>query len=142
MPNANIRVLVVDANEHIRRLVATLLGALGITRIVEARTPAQAAALLTQAGVDLVIVDWVADPTEVILFTHRLRRGELGCERTPVLAMAATTHHAVLERAWEAGIDDVVAKPLSAIEIIQHSASLIEERRRAIADRNPAVAAQ
>lgn len=124
-----LKVLVVDANAHIRRLIATLLGALSVTEIVEARTPAQAAELLP--GTDLVIMDWTADPTDAVLLAHRVRRGETADPRTPILAVAASTHHAVLERALEAGIDDVIAKPLSALDVIQRSASLIAERRRA-----------
>lgn len=124
------RVLVIDANAHIRRLVTTLMGALSITDVVEARTPSAADALMHEKAPDLVIVDWTGDPTEVVLFVHRIRRGEIVDPRTPVLAMAGSTHHALLERAWEAGIDDVISKPISAIEIIQRSSSLIETRRR------------
>lgn len=126
---SDVRVLVVDGNAHIRRLVTTLLGALAIKVVDEARNPAAAEDMMRKNAPDLVIVDWTGDPTDVVLFVHRIRRGELIDPRTPVLALAASTHHAVLERAWEAGIDDVIAKPISAIEIIQRSASLLAERQ-------------
>lgn len=126
----DLRVIVVDANAHIRRLVITLLGALSIGDVAEARNAGAAESLMQEKAPDLVIIDWTGDPTEVVLFVHRIRRGELIDKRTPVLAFAASTHHAVLERAWEAGIDDVIAKPISAIEVIQRSASLIKEHRR------------
>lgn len=126
----DMRVLVVDANAHIRRLIATLLGALAIKDVAEARTPDHAVPLMLAKAPDLIIVDFVGDPTETVLFVHRIRRGELVDQRTPILALAGSTHHAVLERAWEAGIDDVIAKPISAIEVITRSAALIEERRR------------
>ncbi len=128
--DSDLRVLVIDANAHIRRLIATLLGALAIKDVAEARTPEQAVPLMLSKAPDLVIVDFASDPTETILFVHRMRRGELIDPRTPVLALSSSTHHAVLERAWEAGIDDVIAKPISAIEVINRSASLIQERRR------------
>ncbi|MEW5726600.1 MAG: response regulator [Pseudomonadota bacterium] len=128
--DSDVRVLVIDANAHIRRLIATLLGALAIKDVAEARTPDQAAPQMLAKAPDLVIVDFAGDPTETVLFVHRIRRGELVDPRTPVLALAGSTHHAVLERAWEAGIDDVIAKPISAIEVINRSASLIQERRR------------
>lgn len=132
------RVLVIDANAHIRRLIVTLLGAIGITDLVEARTPSAALPLLAEQPADLVIVDWTADPTEVLLFIHHLRHGTLADARTPVLALAGSTHHAVLERAWQAGIDEVVAKPMSAIELIQRASALLAVARRA---GSPAVAA-
>lgn len=126
----NTRVLVVDANAHIRRLIATLLGALSITDVAEARTPSAAVPIMLDKAPDLIIMDYAGDATDAVLFAHRVRRGELVDRRTPILALAGSTHHAILEGAWEAGIDEVIAKPLSAIEVIQRSAALIDGRRR------------
>ncbi|MCR6631240.1 MAG: response regulator [Magnetospirillum sp.] len=123
----DLRVLVVDANAHIRRLIATLLGALSIKDVREARSPAAAVPLMMDKPPHLIIADFAGDTTETVLFVHRIRRGELVDARTPVLALAASTHHAVLEQAWEAGIDDVIAKPISAIEVIQRVAHLLEQ---------------
>ncbi|MGE5503501.1 MAG: two-component system response regulator [Actinomycetota bacterium] len=124
------RVAVIDANAHIRRLIVTLLGALTVRDTVEARTPTAATAHLLKKAVDLVIVDWTGDATDAVLFVHRLRRGEFGRADIPVLALSPSTHHAVLERAYESGIDDVIAKPVSALDVIQRSGALIDEYRR------------
>lgn len=137
-----LRVLVIDANAHIRRLIATLLGALAVKDVAQARTPDAAVPLMLDKAPHLVIVDWNNDPTEVLLFLHRLRRGEFGDNRMPVLALSPSTHHAVLERAWEAGIDEVIAKPISAIELIQRAGAMIEERLRVDALADDAVAAE
>lgn len=126
----DLRVLVVDANAHIRRLIATLLGALSIKEVGEARNPAAAVPLMLQRPPHLIIADFAGDTTETVLFVHRIRRGELVDARTPVLGLAGSTHHAVLEQAWEAGIDDVIAKPISAIEVIQRAAHLLEAALR------------
>jgi CheY-like chemotaxis protein len=134
------RVAVVDANAHIRRLIVTLLGALTVRDTVEARTPTAATAQLLKKPVDLVILDWNGDETEVVLFVHRLRRGEFGHPDTPVLALSTSTHHAVLERAYESGIDDVIAKPVSALDVIQRSGALIDEHRRRLAAQMAAAA--
>ncbi|MDA8230718.1 MAG: response regulator [Magnetospirillum sp.] len=125
-----VRVLVIDTKAHIRRLIATLLGALGITQVVQARTPE--AAMPLAKDVNLVIADWSGDPTQVLLFVHRLRRGELGDPSTPVLALSTSPHHAALERAWRAGIDDVAAKPLSAMEILERTTALLARRHREV----------
>lgn len=135
MTKANdLRVLIVDANAHIRRLIATLLEALSVTEISEARTASAAVPLMLAKPPKLIIVDFTGDATETVLFVHRIRQGDLVDARTPVLAMADSTHHAVLELAREAGIDDVIAKPLSALEVIQRSASLMAQRDRAAAE--------
>jgi CheY-like chemotaxis protein len=133
----DLRVLIVDANAHIRRLIATLLGALSIKDVGEARNPAAAVALMAARPPHLIIADFAGDATETVLFVHRIRRGELVDCRTPVLGLAGSTHHAVLEQAWAAGIDDVIAKPISAIEVIQRTAHLLEVSLR----REPALQA-
>jgi two-component system, OmpR family, phosphate regulon response regulator PhoB len=125
------RVLVIDPNAHIRRLIATLLGALAIRDVTEARTSEAAVPRLLHHHPDLVILDFTGDTTDSVLFVHRLRRGEFGDARIPVLALAESSHHALLEQAWEAGIDEVVAKPLSAIEMIERAAQLLRNRRTA-----------
>ena len=126
----NLRVLVVDANAHIRRLIATLLQALSVGEVREARNPAAALAMMLDRPPHLIIADFAGDATELVLFMHRIRRGELVDSRTPVLGLAGSTHHAVLEQAREAGIDDVVAKPISALEIIQRARHLLEAHLR------------
>lgn len=126
----DLRVLVVDANAHIRRLIATLLGALSIKDVDEARDPAAALPLMATRPPHLIIADFAGDATDTVLFVHRIRRGELVDARTPVLALADSTHHAVLEQAREAGIDDVIAKPISAIEVIQRARDLLEQAVR------------
>ncbi|NFV81808.1 response regulator [Magnetospirillum aberrantis] len=123
---SELRVLVVDANAHIRRLIATLLGALSIKDVHEARNPAAAMPLIQDNPPHLIIADMTGDATETVLFIHRIRRGELLDARTPVLGLAASSHHAVLEQAREAGVDEIIAKPLSAIEVIQSAGSLLE----------------
>lgn len=127
---SDLRVLVVDANAHIRRLIATLLGALSIKDVREARNPAAAVPLLQDSPPHLIIADMSGDATETVLFVHRIRRGELVDARTPVLGLAASTHHAVLEQAREAGIDEVIGKPISAMEVIHSAGQLLRAARR------------
>ncbi len=125
------RVLVIDPNAHMRRLIATLLDALAVRDVAEARTSEAAVPRMLHKRPDLVILDFTGDTTESVLFVHRLRRGEFGDASTPVLALAESGHHALLEQAWEAGIDEVIAKPLSAIEMIERAAQLLRTRHTA-----------
>ena len=123
-------VLIIEPNAHMRRLIGTLMGAVPAHEVIEARTPQQAATLVAERAPHLVIMDWSDDPTEGVLFVHRLRRGEIGRADVPVLAISPTLHHAVLESARETGIDEIIAKPISAVEIITRATDLIELDRR------------
>ncbi|MCA1909996.1 MAG: response regulator [Magnetospirillum sp.] len=118
-------VLIVDSSGHIRRLVATLMAALGAADCAEARNVAQAVAQTIKHQPDLIILGLGSDATEALLFVHRLRRAEFGVATTPVLGISASTHHTMLEMAWEAGIDEVVGKPISAIDLMQRAGALL-----------------
>jgi len=118
-------VLIVDSSGHIRRLVGTLMAALGVRNCAEARDVAQAVAQTIKHQPELIVLGLGSDATEALLFVHRLRRAEFGKATIPVLGISASTHHAMLEMAWEAGIDDVVGKPISAIELMQRAGALL-----------------
>lgn len=130
MDGRRVCVIIIDANAHMRRLIGTVLGSIAVTEVLEARSTAQAMPLMVAHRPHLVIMDWAHDPTDGVLFVHRLRRGEIGQAKTPVLALSASLHHAILEQAQDAGIDEVIAKPISAREMIQRAATLIEAERR------------
>lgn len=125
MDAKSTNVLIVDPSGHIRRLVATLMAALGVRDCAEARNVAQAVAQTIKHQPDLIILGLGGDATEALLFVHRLRRAEFGLATIPVLGISASTHHAMLEMAWEAGIDEVVGKPISAIDLMQRAGALL-----------------
>jgi DNA-binding response OmpR family regulator len=124
---AGPKVLVIDPSAHIRRLIATLMMAVPVTQVAQCRT-AEAADAMAMDGVQLVILDWTGDAIDQTLFVHRLRRGEFGDATVPVLALSPSSHHAVLERAWDNGVDEVVAKPISAMELIERTRLMLAQR--------------
>ena len=130
MSAGSVRIIVIDANAHMRRLIGTVLGALPEAVVMEARSPSAARPLMALHQPDLVILDWSGDHTDGVLFLHHLRRGEIGRRDVPVLALSQSLHHAVLDHAREIGIDEVIAKPVSAMDIIDHATSLIAFARR------------
>ncbi|CAA7626300.1 two-component system response regulator [Magnetospirillum sp. SS-4] len=122
-------VVIIDANAHMRRLIGSLLAVLPATSVVEARSASAAAPLIQSHDPHLIVMDWSNDHTDELLFVHHLRRGEIGRADIPVLAISASLHHAVLEQADDAGIDEVIAKPISAVEILGRAATLIAQSR-------------
>lgn len=118
-------ILIIDANAHMRRLVQTLLGTLTANRADEARTPMGAVRQVVARNPDLIILDFAGDTTEGVLFLYRLRRGEFGRADIPVIALIDNGHHAVLDLAREAGIDEVLPKPLSAMALLDTARQLL-----------------
>ena len=106
-------------------MIGTLLSCLPVGEVVHARSAA-AIPNLTVAPA-LVIVDWPSESTDTVLLLHRIRNGELFDPDVPILALSSDMRQTVLEQIWQSGVNDIVGKPISAIEIISRSAALLDE---------------
>ena len=56
-----LKVLVVDDNAHMRKLVVTILQAFGCSNILQAEGGEKAWALLREANPDVVVLDWMME---------------------------------------------------------------------------------
>src|SRR4051794_10442619 len=56
-----MKVLVVDDNVHMRKLVTTILQAFGVIQIYEAESGDRAWNVLREANPDVVVLDWVME---------------------------------------------------------------------------------
>ena len=57
-PAERMKVLVVEDNQHFRTLVRSILEALGVQEIEDARDGAEAVEMLGSVPADLAILDW------------------------------------------------------------------------------------
>jgi CheY-like chemotaxis protein len=126
---ANIAALVVDDNAHMRAIVATLLHALGVCEIKQAADGAEARATLTQWRPDLIIVDQHMKPVSGTEFARALRRTSENCYDAPIIMLTAHTERAIVEAARDSGIDEILAKPISAKALLQRLHAVTHERR-------------
>jgi two-component system phosphate regulon response regulator PhoB len=111
----NVRILVVDDDREIQRVVAALLEGAGY-RAVVAGSAEDAVERLRQAPIDLVILDWILPQMSGLELCKRLR-GDSIWGRIPILFLTARSSSADLVAAFEAGADDYVAKPFRAPEL-------------------------
>ena len=127
---ARLRVLVVDDNEHMRRLLRSILGALGFGDIRESDAVADAFESLKLSPPDFVIADWHMKPIDGLEFIRMVRLG--ADSPNPYLPIIMLTGHTELRRvieARDAGANEVMAKPISARALYARILSIIEEPR-------------
>lgn len=124
-----IAALIVDDNAHMRAIVATLLHALGVTECHQASDGAEARAMIAQWRPDLVIVDQNMRPVSGIDFARALRRAPDECFDTPIIMLTAHTERSIVIAARDAGIDEILAKPISAKALMQRLHAVTHERR-------------
>jgi len=131
-----LRVLVAEDNEVNRVFVAKALEHAGCTAI-QAASGAAAERLLDESAVDLAVMDLDLGDMDGLAVTRRLRAGEFRTgARTPVLALTAHARREDRERCLEAGMDEVLCKPVSAAELTRALRSVLA-RSRAEGAHNP-----
>lgn len=131
---SHLKVLVVEDNLHFRNLVRSILGALGVPTIEEARDGAEAIEVLNSFKADLAIVDWKMDGVDGIECVRRIRAGSAASNRDlPMIMVTGYTEPGLLRAAQDAGVDDVLAKPISAKSLMSRIMSVMEKRRPFIA---------
>ncbi len=126
----NIKVLIVEDNVHFRTLVRTILQALGVESLEEARDGAEAIEVLKTYQADLAIIDWKMDGVDGIECVRRLRRDEDSPNRfLPIVMVTGYTEESFINKAMDAGAHDFLGKPISAKSLSSRIFSVLEEER-------------
>jgi len=125
-----INVLILDDNRPMRAVVRAILTGLGIGATREARTVAQAFAIVRAEPIDVIFCDWVLNPGSGIDFVLRLRRSEDSPNPfLPVIMMSAYAERARIERARDAGATEFLVKPLTVTAVLGRLEEIIERPR-------------
>lgn len=125
-----LSVLVLDDARTMRLLLKSVLHSLGVKTIYEAADAVEAIEIIKGAKPDIGIFDYRLDDLDGLELTAIVRRG--GDSPNPFLPIILCTAHAdlsVLKRAIDAGVDEVLVKPLSAVDIIRKIGAVIYARR-------------
>jgi signal transduction histidine kinase/CheY-like chemotaxis protein/ligand-binding sensor domain-containing protein len=112
-----LRVLVVDDNGVNRLLVSRLLTGLG-HQVIEAAGGEEAVALAERERIDVVLMDLHMPDLDGFAATSRIRATEMHSGRhVRVIALTASASLAERERAFDAGMDDFLPKPIEPDEL-------------------------
>ena len=110
-----LRFLVVDDNAFMRRIVRTLLHGFGAREVFEAEDGAGGLELFTQSKPDIVITDWDMPIFSGIELTQMIRQpGSNANPYAPIIMMTANPEKSRVIAARDAGINEFLAKPISA----------------------------
>ncbi len=125
-----LNVLVVDDNRNMRTLIESILFALGVRHIHEVDDVKKAFRDLRYFHADIVITDWHMEPLNGLDFVRMVRCNE--DSPNPYVPIIMLTGHTELHRVCEArdaGVNEFLAKPISAKALYSRLASIIETPR-------------
>lgn len=125
-----LRVLIIEDNQHIRLLLRTVLHTMGIETILEAHDGEEALAVLRGCPADLLILDWKMEPMDGLSFALKLRRSaDSPAPTVPIIMVTAHGEEHLVRKARDAGVDEFLTKPLSAKDLIARISEVMARAR-------------
>jgi two-component system chemotaxis response regulator CheY len=125
-----VKVLVVDDNPHMRALIVAVLQAFEIKNIHEAGNGEAAWDVLALHPCDIVFLDWVMPKMTGLELTKKIRSSpDSPNPFVPIVMLTGHTSLDYVRAARDAGVNDFLAKPVSARAIIARLLSIIEHPR-------------
>ena len=125
-----LKILVVDDNAHMRKLVVTILQAFGTTHIYEAENGERALSLLRETNPDVVVLDWMMEGLSGLDVVKQIRTSpNTPNPFVPVIMLTGYTQLDHVRQARDAGVNEFLAKPVSVKAILTRLISVIEHPR-------------
>jgi CheY-like chemotaxis protein len=125
-----LKILLVDDNHHMRLLLAEILRAIGVREIFEAGDGAQGLQMMRDHPIDIVFTDLSMQPLDGIDFVRLLRNSpDSPGHMCPVIMITGHSTRKRVNDARNAGVNEFMAKPLTARGVVERLSQLIEHPR-------------
>jgi two-component system chemotaxis response regulator CheY len=113
MPDANMKILVVDDFATMRRIVRNILKELGYLNVEEAENGAEAFQKVLAGGIEFVITDWNMPVMDGFGLLQKIR-GDAQYRSLPVLFVTAEAEKEKVVSAIQAGVNNYIVKPFTS----------------------------
>lgn len=127
-------VVVVEDSVFMQNLLTAMLRALGVGRVTRVPNAEKARETLQNQDVDVVFIDWLLEGGEDgCSLLKSIRTGERGpLARVPVIACTAYTDRARVEALRDAGVHEVLVKPVSPANLFDRLVAALFSAREFI----------
>ncbi len=125
-----LKILVVDDNQHMRKLVTAILRAFGTIQIYESSEGEHAWKLLRENNPDIVILDWMMEGMTGIDLAKMIRTSAASPNPyIPIIMLTGRSDLESVQQARDAGVNEFLAKPVSVKAILSRLTAVIEQPR-------------
>lgn len=131
--HSQLRVLIVDDHAFTRLLIREVLQNLGCAKekILEAENGGAGLQILKEYGVDLIFSDWQMQPMDGLSFVRFLREpGKTKNPYVPIIFCSAFTERHLIECARDAGVTEILTKPITVKAIEAKLKAILEKPRK------------
>lgn len=127
------KILVVEPNPLMRRIMRGILQLLGARKIIEADNIGTASRFIAQGDVDVVLSEWYLPSACGVDLIRWMRSEKTDVRFTPFIMVTSQTLLQNVTTARNAGISEFVAKPYSAKSLIARIREVVERPRPFVA---------
>jgi len=125
-----MKVLVVDDNDFMRDLIASMLREIGFREIFHAGDGAAALQKTKEVDPHLILCDVDMEPMNGLDFVGQLRRlTPPSIAQTPVILLTAHSEAEIVQRAIKLGVNAYVVKPVKRNQLEARIATVLEKLR-------------
>jgi two-component system chemotaxis response regulator CheY len=125
-----LKIVVVDDNPHMRKLVVAVLQAFGAIQIFEAVDAEHAWTIMKETNPDVIFLDWMMPGMSGLDLVKMIRTSAASPNPfVPVIMLTGHTHIDHVRQARDAGVNEFLAKPVSVKAILTRLISVIEHPR-------------
>jgi CheY-like chemotaxis protein len=123
---AQLRAFIVDDNENMRSLLRKLLTAIDMRMLFEYSDGQAALADLPLVHPDLILTDLSMAPMDGVAFAQAVRRNpDPHVSVLPIIMVTGHTERRRVEAARDAGINELLAKPVTAANLLHRIEEII-----------------
>ena len=127
---SSLQIIIADDYRPMRQVLRGILKEWKVPYIAEAENGERALTLLKNMTADLIITDYKMSPIDGIELTRMIRSGAKGLDPfLPVILITAYSEMDIILKARDAGINEFLAKPVSAKLVYYRIRSVIENPR-------------
>jgi two-component system, chemotaxis family, chemotaxis protein CheY len=125
-----LKILVVDDSPHMRKLVVTILQAFGASQISEAADATRGWTTLREINPDVMFLDWMMEGMTGLDLVKMVRTSVASANPfVPIVMLTSYTQLDQVRAARDAGVNEFLAKPVSARAILTRLTAVIEHPR-------------
>lgn len=125
-----IKVLLVEDNEDMAKIISRSLNALGISKVITARDGEEGFSIFTKENPDLVISDWQMEPIDGLEMCRWIRRNRMSPNRmVPIILISGYSALPRVAQARDIGVTEFMIKPFKAEELAKKIMHVVDKPR-------------
>lgn len=132
-----LKVMIVEDNRHMRSILVQILRSIGVREVAIAEDGAQGFQQLKGSRIDMILVDHKMAPITGTEFTKMVRTSDDSPNpMVPIMMITGFADRRTIVNATNAGISDIIVKPVSARIVLTRMVDLILNPRSFVRTRN------